>query len=35
MGHVWITQISDYYDILDELPRFEKGWEPTPVDPAG
>ena len=27
IGHVWTSQISDYYEILDEHPRFDKGWE--------
>lgn len=26
IGHVWISQISDYYEIDDELPKFDKGW---------
>jgi hypothetical protein len=26
IGHVWTSQISDYYEILDDLPQFEKGW---------
>lgn len=26
IGHVWISQISDYYEIIDDLPRFERGW---------
>ena len=26
IGHVWISQISDYYEINDDLPQFEKGW---------
>jgi hypothetical protein len=26
IGHVWISQISDYYKINDDLPKFEKGW---------
>jgi len=25
IGHVWISQISDYYEINDNLPQFEKG----------
>ena len=25
IGHVWISQISDYYGINDNLPQFEKG----------
>jgi hypothetical protein len=27
IGHVWISQKSDYYPIDDDLPKFEKGWE--------
>jgi hypothetical protein len=26
IGHVWLSQKSDYYDLCDSLPRFEKGW---------
>ncbi len=26
IGHVWISQISDYYEIHDDLPKYEKGW---------
>ena len=26
IGHVWISQISDYYEINDNLPKYEKGW---------
>ena len=26
IGHVWISQISDYYEIYDDIPQFEKGW---------
>lgn len=26
IGHVWISQISDYYEIDDNLPKFDKGW---------
>ncbi len=26
IGHVWISQISDYYEIDDNLPKYEKGW---------
>lgn len=26
IGHVWISQKSDYYEIQDDLPQFEKGW---------
>ena len=27
IGHVWISQMSKYYQINDDLPKFEKGWE--------
>jgi hypothetical protein len=27
IGHVWTSQIGDYYDISDGHPRFERGWE--------
>ncbi|MEE9572785.1 MAG: GFA family protein [Candidatus Neomarinimicrobiota bacterium] len=27
IGHVWISQIGDYYKIIDDLPKYEKGWE--------
>ncbi len=27
MGHIWLSQQSDYYEITDDLPRFERGWE--------
>ena len=27
IGHVWTSQISDYYKICDDHPRFERGWE--------
>jgi hypothetical protein len=30
IGHVWISQISDYYQIQDDLPKSEKGWTVTP-----
>lgn len=26
IGHIWISQISDYYEIEDDLPKFDKGW---------
>lgn len=26
MGHVWCSQISDYYKIEDELPQFAERW---------
>ena len=28
IGHVWCSQISDYYKIEDDLPQFEKRWNP-------
>ena len=30
IGHVWVSQISDYYQIQDDLPKFEKGWPAKP-----
>ena len=27
IGHVWTSQISDFYEIDDDLPKFEKGWQ--------
>ena len=30
IGHVWVSQISDYYQIQDDLPKFEKGWPEKP-----
>jgi hypothetical protein len=27
IGHVWTGQKSDYYQLDDELPKFEKGWQ--------
>lgn len=26
IGHVWIGQIGDLYEIRDDLPGFERGW---------
>ena len=26
IGHVWTSQISDYYEIDDDLPKFDQGW---------
>lgn len=26
IGHIWLSQRGDYYDIHDDLPKFEKGW---------
>ncbi len=26
IAHVWLSQKSDYYELCDELPRFDKGW---------
>lgn len=27
IGHIWISQIGDYYQITDELPQFEQRWK--------
>lgn len=27
IGHVWVSQAGDYYEIADDLPRFEKSHE--------
>ncbi len=27
IGHIWMSQQSDYYDISDDLPCYEMGWE--------
>ena len=27
MGHVWCSQIADYYKINDDLPQFDERWE--------
>ncbi len=27
IGHVWVSQAGDYYEITDDLPRFEKSHE--------
>ena len=26
IGHVWVSQIGDYYQIQDDYPQHEKGW---------
>ena len=26
IGHVWCSQIADYYQIADELPQFDERW---------
>lgn len=26
LGHVWVSQIGDYYTIDDHLPQFKQGW---------
>lgn len=26
IGHIWTSQKSGYYEINDDLPKFEKGW---------
>jgi hypothetical protein len=27
VGHVWVSQIGDYYQINDDLPRYAERWE--------
>lgn len=27
LGHVWVCQIGDYYQINDDLPKYTKRWE--------
>lgn len=27
IGHIWLSQRSDFYEIADDLPRFERGWK--------
>lgn len=27
IGHGWTSQIGDYYEILDDNPRFDRGWK--------
>ncbi len=27
LGHIWLSQISDYYTIEDELPKFSERWD--------
>jgi len=27
IGHIWTSQIGDYYQISDGLPAYEKGWQ--------
>ena len=27
IGHIWCSQISDYYQIADHLPRFDERWQ--------
>ena len=27
IGHIWCSQISDYYQIADDLPRFDERWQ--------
>jgi len=27
IGHVWISQIAEYYQINDDLPQYEERWE--------
>jgi len=26
LGHSWVSQVGDYYQINDDLPRYAKGW---------
>lgn len=26
-GHVWLSQRGDYYELTDDLPRFQEHWE--------
>jgi hypothetical protein len=26
LGHSWTTQKADYYDIIDDLPKYFEGW---------
>lgn len=26
MGHIWLSQKGDFYDIRDDFPKFERGW---------
>lgn len=35
IGHVWTSQITDYYKILDDLPQFEKGWTAAKENKSG
>jgi hypothetical protein len=27
IGHVWVSQISDYYEIQDDLPKYKMRWQ--------
>ncbi|UCF30955.1 MAG: GFA family protein [bacterium] len=27
IGHVWVSQMADYYGISDDLPKYAEGWE--------
>ncbi|UCG39618.1 MAG: GFA family protein [bacterium] len=27
MGHSWVSQKGDFYEIRDDLPRYARGWE--------
>jgi len=27
LGHIWLSQMSDYYTIEDELPKFIEWWD--------
>ncbi len=31
MGHVWVSQKGDYYEINDDLPRYDRRWEGSPA----
>lgn len=26
LGHIWLSQVGDYYTFEDDLPRFPQGW---------
>ena len=31
LGHAWVSQKGDYYEITDDLPRYVKGWGKSEV----
>jgi hypothetical protein len=31
VGHVWLSQAGDYYEICDDLERRERGWADQPA----